>query len=170
MKKSLFHYKQFHKIREQVELEDNDKKIKNAKLIFEAEQTQKENIIIIKQKEEIVKKNIELQETIDELTRTKISKKAKAFTLMIAIVFFILQDKILYIVLTMMSTNNYYLLLIAKMIIIFSLSPINKGIENYLLKRVIKNNNRMNEVYLQGSDWNQFTAPAFYSMPSQANR
>ncbi len=140
--KSLFHYKLFHELREQVEMEDNERKIKNAHLVFEAEQTLKENIIIKKQKAEIEKKNIELQETIDELTRARIGKKARAITLVIAIILFVLEDTILHFALEIVSTDNYFISLIVKMVIIFSLSPINKAVESYLLKRLIKKRKR----------------------------
>jgi len=138
LKKSLFHYKQYHELREQVEVEDSARKIKNAQVVFEAEQTKKENIIIKQQKEEIEKKNIKLQETIDELTRARIGKKARAFTLAIAIALFIIEDGILHYALIVVPENSYFLSLIVKMVIIFSLSPINKAIESYLLRKVIK--------------------------------
>lgn len=140
--KSLFHYKLFHELRDQVEVEDNERKIKNAHLVFEAEQTLKENIIIKKQKAEIERKNIELQETIDELTRARISKKARAITLVIAIILFVMEDTILHFALEFVSTNNYFISMLVKMVIIFSLSPIDKAIENYLLKRLVKKKKR----------------------------
>ena len=136
--KSLFHYKLFHKLHEQVELEDNERKIKNAHLVFEAEQTFKENVIIKQQKALIEKKNIELQETIDALTRARIGKKARAITLVIAIVLFIIEDSILHFALDLVSSDNYFISLSVKMIIIFSLSPINKAVEHYLLKKIMK--------------------------------
>jgi tetratricopeptide (TPR) repeat protein len=136
---SLFHYKKFHDLREQVEKEDYGRKLADAKLIFEAEQTKKENVIIKRQKEEIVRKNIELQETIDELTLTRVSRKAKALTLVVAITLFIIQDFILGFALHHLPNNSYLFSLVVKMGIIFSLSPINKAIERYLLKKVIKN-------------------------------
>lgn len=135
---SLFHYRQFHITREEVEKEDNARKISDAKLVFEAEQTRKENVVIKKQKEEIEKKNTELQNTIDELTRTKISRKAKVWTLALIIVLFIFQDWILGTALRWLHSDNYFLLLAVKMGIIFSLSPINKAIEKYLLSKVVK--------------------------------
>jgi tetratricopeptide (TPR) repeat protein len=138
IEKSLFHYKLFHKIREEVEKEDAAKKIKNIQLVFEAEQTKKENIIIKKQKKEIENKNIELQETIDELTRTKVGKKAKAFTLIIAIVLFLLEELILHQVTHLLPEDNFYLSLGVKMLIIFSLKPIDSAVEHYLLKKIIK--------------------------------
>ena len=165
-KKVYFTIKMFHEIREQVEIEDSARKIKNVQIIFEAEQTQKENIIIKKQKAEIEKKNIELQETIDELTRTKIGKKAKAFTLVIAIVFFIFEDAILHFALNIISTKNYYFSLIVKMAIIFSLSPINKFIEKYLLKKVIKTSNPKKESYSSEIDFQTSTLPSFISANS----
>jgi tetratricopeptide (TPR) repeat protein len=135
---SLTHFKQYHDLYEQVELEDNARKIKNAQMVFAAEQTKKENVIIKKQKAEIEKKNLELQESIDKLTRARVGKKAKAITLMIAIVLFILEDFILHFALNMVNSNNYFISLAVKMVIIFSLGPINKAVEGYLLKKVIR--------------------------------
>jgi len=143
--KSLHHFKLYQKLREEVEQEDYARKLADAKLIFEAEQTKKENIIIKKQKEEIQKKNIELQETIDELTITKVSRKAKAVTLVVAIVLFILQDFMLGFALDILPSDNYFLSLGVKMAIIFSLSPINRAIEHYLLKKVVKNRKQQRE-------------------------
>ena len=146
LKKSLVHFRLFDRVREQVEREDNLKKLKNAQLIFEAEQTQRENAIIKKQKTEIETKNIELQQTIDELTLTRVSRKAKTFTLGIAIILFIFEDSILHFALHILSSDNYYLSLLVKMGIIFSLNPINGAIEKYLLRKVIRNKKQKKEV------------------------
>ena len=135
---SLAHYKRFHALREEVEREDGARKLTDAKLIFEAEQTRKENAVIRSQKAEIEQKNVELQDTIDELTRAKIGRKAKALTLGVAIVLFIFQDAILRTALRLLASDNYLLLLVVKMAIIFSLAPINRGIENHLLRRVVR--------------------------------
>ena len=86
--KSLHHYKIFHQLREEAEQEDFARKLSDTKMVFEAEQTRKENAIIKKQKEEIQRKNIELQATIDELTVAKVSRKARALTLVVAVVLF----------------------------------------------------------------------------------
>jgi tetratricopeptide (TPR) repeat protein len=139
--RALHHYQLYHEISEEVEKEDYKRKLADARLIFEAEQMRKENIIIRKQKEEIHLKNIELQETIDELTITRISRKAKAVTLVIAIVLFIFEDGILHFALNMIP-NSYLISLIVKMIIIFSLSPINGAIEKNLVKKVVKKRNQ----------------------------
>ena len=136
--KSLSHYKQYNELREQVEREDTARKIKNAQLAFEAEQTKKENAVIKIQKEEIERKNIQLQETIDKLTRARIGKKARAITLVIAIALFVLEDFILHFALTVVNSNNYFISIVVKMVIIFLLSPINKAVEGYLLKKVLR--------------------------------
>jgi tetratricopeptide (TPR) repeat protein len=136
--KSLAHYKRFHALREEIEREDSARSLADARAIFEAERTRKENVIIKAQKAEIERKNHELQDTIDELTRAKIGRKAKAFTLAIAIVLFIFQDAILRTALKLLASDNYFLLLAVKMAIIFSLSPINRAIEHHLLKRVMR--------------------------------
>jgi tetratricopeptide (TPR) repeat protein len=136
--KSLYHYKRFHALREEVEREDNARTLADAKAMFEAEQTRKENVVIKAQKAEIEVKNRELQETIDELTRARIGRKAKALTLAVVIVLFIFQDAILGTALRLLHSDNYFLLLAVKMAIIFSLSPINKAIEHHLLKGVMR--------------------------------
>ena len=140
--KSLYHYKLFHKLRGEVEVEDNEKKIKNMHMMFEAEQTFKENIIIKKQKAEIEHKNIELQETIDELTLSKINRKAKALTLAIAIALFFVEDLLLDFILHKLPEDNFILSFGAKILIVFSLKPKERGIEHLLLKKVIKKKKR----------------------------
>jgi len=87
LEKSLFHYKQFHDLHEQREIEESSRKIKNALTIFEAEQTRKENIIIKKQKQEIEAEkkrsdtlllNILPEEVAEEL-KSKGSAEAKQY-------------------------------------------------------------------------------------------
>jgi tetratricopeptide (TPR) repeat protein len=135
---SLSHFKRFHELREEVEREDNARSLADAKAMFEAEQTKRENVVIKEQKAEIERKNRELQDTIDELTRAKIGRKAKALTLALVIVLFIFQDAILGTALRLLASNNYFLSLAVKMAIIFSLSPINRAIERHLLKKVMQ--------------------------------
>jgi hypothetical protein len=139
--KSLFHFKKYHQVHDEVEAEDNTRKVKNIQIFFEAEQAKKENSIIKKQKEEIEQKNIKLQETIDELTRARISKKARAITFTIAIILFIIEDTILHFALQIVPENSYALSMLVKMAIIFSMGPVNKGIEKFLLQRIVKKKN-----------------------------
>ena len=136
MEKSLFHYKKFHELREEVEKEDYERKLSDAKLIFEAEQTKKENVIIKAQKAEIENKNKELQETLDELTITKVSRKAKVLTFILGITLIVAQDPIFGLVLSRVG-NSYILSILAKVIIILSLKPIDIAIQNYLLRRIV---------------------------------
>lgn len=136
--KSLFHFKRYHALREEIEREDSERRLADAKVMFEAEQTRRENVVIKEQKAEIERKNRELQDTIDELTRARIGRKAKALTLAVVIVLFIFQDAILGTALRLLASDNYFLSLGVKMAIIFSLSPINKAIEHHLLKGVMR--------------------------------
>jgi len=53
-------------------------------------------------------------------------------------VLFIFQDAILRTALRLLASDNYFLSLAVKMAIIFSLSPINRGIEHHLLKNVMR--------------------------------
>ena len=69
-------------------------------------------------------------------------KNTKAFTLLIAIVFFIFEDSILHFIFHLLSADNFWLSLGIKMVIIFSLKPINGAIEHYLVRKVIKKKKR----------------------------
>ena len=137
IEKSLAHYRSFHQVNEEVNREDGEKKVKRAEILFAAEQTEKENAIIKAQKAEIEKKNIELQETIDELTITKVSRRAKALTLLIAIVMIIAEEPIMHLILHYIGEENFYFVMGAKILVILSLKPIDSAIEHYLLRRVI---------------------------------
>ena len=134
LSKSLFHYKAYHEIRDIVNDEDREKKVKNLQIIFEAEQTKKENTIIKAQKAEIERKNLQLQNTIDELTRTRASRRAKAITLIVAIGLFVMEEVITELILhPNLPENNFLISLGANGVIVFSLKPIENGIEHYLL-------------------------------------
>lgn len=133
----FFQFKAYHCIRDEVQHDDNEKKIKNLHLAFEAEQTLKENAIIKAQKEVIEHKNIQLQETLDELTITRVSRKAKVLTFILGITLIVAQDPIFVLVLNRIGENNYLFSIIAKATIILSLKPIDIAIEKHLLKKII---------------------------------
>jgi tetratricopeptide (TPR) repeat protein len=144
--RSLEHHKEFFRINEQVSNEDAEKKIKNMLLIFEAEHTRKENSIIRAQKKEIELKNRELRHTIDELTLTKISRKAKAISFTIAIALFILEDTIIHFVVTPIVHENYLFSLGANGVIIFCIKPIEKLIEHNLLHKFVMQKKILSEI------------------------
>ena len=137
VEKSLYHYKAFHTVSDEVNKEDGEKKVKRAEILFAAEQTQKENAIIKAQKAEIEKKNKELQETIDELTITKVSRRAKALTLLVAIVMIIAEEPIMHLVQHYIGEENFYFSMVAKILVILSLKPIDSAIEHYLLHKIV---------------------------------
>ncbi len=136
--KCLFHYRAFHRIRDEVLHEDNERKIKNLHLVFAAEQTQKENAIIKSQKAEIERKNVQLQHTVDELTRTRVSRKAKAITLVVAVLLFLIQEVVLHLTHEIYTQNNLILSLSIKGAILISLKPIENLIESTMLKKIMK--------------------------------
>src|SRR5436189_264178 len=84
-------------------------------------------------------KAFKLQDTIDELTLARVSKKARIITFVIAIALFIVEDTILHFALHLVPDDNYLISLIVKIGIIFSLKPINGAVEHYLLKKVVRN-------------------------------
>jgi len=136
MPKSMYHYKAYHEIKEDVSHEDMDRRILNQQKIFEAEQTTKENAIIKAQKIEIEHKNAELQDTIDELTITKVSRRAKAITLFIAISLIVIEESFMHFVVNPFAHDDFFITLGAEGLIVLSLRPIEKAVEHYLLKKV----------------------------------
>ena len=136
--KRFYHFEKFHEISQEVYNEDAQKKVLNMEMIFEAEQTKKENAIIKGQKIVIENKNIELQKTIDELTLTKISKKAKVVTLGIAVFLFIFEDALLHFVVAPHTHHSFLISLGANGLVVFALKPIESIVEHYLLHRLVK--------------------------------
>ncbi len=138
VQKSYEHYKLYHQINREVEKEDGELKLKRAEMIFEAEQTKKENVIIKAQKKKIEETNIELQKTIDELSLSKINRRAKAITTIIAIVLFIAEDSLLHFVIAPHTHENFFISLAANFAVVFAIKPIEKIVEHYLLHRFVK--------------------------------
>ncbi len=136
--KSFEHYKLYHQISEEVFKEDGEKKLKRSEMIFEAEQTKKENVIIKAQKKKIGETNIELQKTIDELTLSKINRRAKTITTIIAIVLFIAEDSLLHFVIAPHTHENFLISLAANFAVVFAIKPIEKLVEHYLLHRFVR--------------------------------
>ncbi len=138
LQESMAHYKAFHEIREDVNHEDTERKVKNQQRLFEAEQTRKENAIIKAQKAEIEHKNHQLEETIEELTITKVSRRAKAITLVIAVALIVIDTTLHHFVVSQYAHGNYFILLASEGFIVLMLRPIEKLVEHYLLSRIIK--------------------------------
>ena len=137
VQRSLSHFRRFHDLHAHQEAERSTRELANAKIVFDAEHTSKENAIIRRQREEIHQKNRELEEKIDALTLATISRKARVFTFGLGVVIFVFQDAILGRALGALNSQNYLLSLTVKMGIIFSLAPINSAISAYLLRRVV---------------------------------
>jgi len=135
---SMAHLIAYQQIREDVNHEDMERKVKNQQQLFEAELTQKENAIIKAQKLEIEHKNHQLEETIEELTITKISRRAKAITLFIAVALIIIEGVINHFVVSRYAHDNFFISLAAEGAIVLMLKPIEKAVEHYLLSNVIK--------------------------------
>jgi len=106
---------------------------------FEAEKTRQENAIIKAQKQEIEHKNIQLQDTIDELTITKVSRRAKAITLFIAVALLITEDAIMHFIISPYMHENFFFTLLANGLVVILLKPIEKVVEHYLLSRLVLN-------------------------------
>ena len=135
--RSLHHFKEYFRINEEVNFEDAEKKVKNTLIIFEAAHTRQENALIKAQKKEIELKNTELQDTIDELTLTRINRKAKAISFSIAIALFIVEDTITHFFVAPFVKENFLVSLCANGLIIFSIKPIEKLIEHFLLQKFV---------------------------------
>lgn len=83
-------------------------------------------------------KNIELQNTIDELTKARVGRKAQTIILFIGLSLFILEEIIIE---PLVDTilNNVWFSLGIKLIIAFLLKPLESFVEHWLLKTAKKN-------------------------------
>ncbi len=90
-------------------------------------------------------KNVELQETIDELTKARASRKATTIVLIVAVVLFLVSEAVLepYIE---SHTSNVYLGFGAKFALMLLLKPIDFFLEKWLLDDAIKKTKGKQEV------------------------
>lgn len=83
-------------------------------------------------------KNVELQETIDELTKARIGKQAATISFLILIVLFVLEELMIGPVIDQMTNNNLWYSAGAKFVLALLLKPIESAIESFLLNQVKK--------------------------------
>jgi hypothetical protein len=84
-------------------------------------------------------KNIELQSTIDELTKARVGRKAQTIILVIGLSLFILEELILEPVIDRLVNNNIWINIAVKLVIAFLLKPLESLVESALLKSAKKN-------------------------------
>ncbi|MFQ3576017.1 MAG: hypothetical protein SNJ77_06230 [Cytophagales bacterium] len=90
-------------------------------------------------------KNIELQETIDELTKARIGRQAATISFVILIVLFVLEELMMGPMIDQMTNNNLWYSAGAKFILALLLKPLESAIESFLLNQVKKAKKREKE-------------------------
>jgi hypothetical protein len=84
--------------------------------------------------EATAQKNIELQKTIDELTKTKISKRAVTYVLILAVFLFILSEVVIDPFIEKYA-HSFYLSLFSKGVIALGLKPLESFVESAMLQK-----------------------------------
>lgn len=79
-------------------------------------------------------KNIELQNTIDELTKARVGRKAQTIILVIGLSLFILEEIVLEPVIDSVVNNNLWINIAVKLVIALLLKPLESFVESWLLK------------------------------------
>jgi prefoldin subunit 5 len=88
--------------------------------------------------ESLEHKNIELQSTIDELTKARVGRKAQTIILFIGLSLFILEEIVLEPIIDSIVQNNIWVSLVIKLVIAFLLKPLESFVESWLLKTTQK--------------------------------
>jgi len=83
-------------------------------------------------------KNIELQNTIDELTKARVGRKAQTIILFLGLSLFVLEEIVLEPIVDKSTGNNIWIGLSIKLVIAFLLKPLESFVEEWLLKGVKK--------------------------------
>jgi hypothetical protein len=83
-------------------------------------------------------KNIELQNTIDELTRAKVGRKAATLTLLFVIFLFVISEGVIDPIIDSNTNGNTWLSMVYKAVIALLLKPLEGFLEKYLMKSAIK--------------------------------
>ena len=85
-------------------------------------------------------KNVELQNTIDELTKARVGRKATTIVLLVAVALFLVSEGLLEPQIEAQIGDNIWLGLLFKGMIALLLKPIETLTEKYLMNRAIKSN------------------------------
>ena len=83
-------------------------------------------------------KNIELQNTIDELTRAKVGRKAATLTLLFVIFLFVISEGVIDPIIDGNTNGNTWLSMLYKAVIALLLKPLEGFLEKYLMKSAVK--------------------------------
>jgi tetratricopeptide (TPR) repeat protein len=136
------HHEAFYQFKSELLSDEATNTIKKLQSRFEKEKAEQEaeierlRNVELKQANDIIKhQNIELQDTIDELTRVKISRKAITLTLIVGVALFFLSEGLLDPLIDNYSQSMWYGLF-AKLLIALILKPIETLFEKILLRRV----------------------------------
>ena len=109
----------------------------HAKLNIANEKLKRQSEEIKDINEDLKVKNQVLKDTIDELVKARISRKASAIVLLIAVLLFIVSEVLLE-PRVEASVDNIYVGLLFKLVIALLLKPIDVIVERYLLRRNIR--------------------------------
>lgn len=90
-------------------------------------------------------KNIELQNTIDELTKARVGRRATTIVLLVAVVLFLLSEGLLEPQIEAQIGDNLLLGLLLKGMIALLLKPIETLTEKYLMNQALKANQASNK-------------------------
>ncbi len=122
-----------------------DLKINGIKALYEVECAKKEadltrekNTALSVANDQINSKNKELQLTLDELTKTKISRKAITFTLFLGLALFIFEEVLITPIIDDYFKMSVYISIASKGAIALLLKPIEGIVEKYLLNSLVK--------------------------------
>lgn len=84
-------------------------------------------------------KNVELQNTIDELTKARVGRKATTIVLLVAIALFIISEGVLEPQIEANLGDNVWMGLLLKGVIALLLKPIETFTEKYLMRQALNN-------------------------------
>ena len=90
--------------------------------------------------EAVETKNLELQNTIDELTKARVGRKAQTIILFIGLSLFVLEEIVLEPIVDFSTNNNIWAGLSIKLVIALLLKPLESFVEDWLLKRAKETN------------------------------
>lgn len=141
---ALSHLEKFYEVKSALMGDEAANNIKKIQTRFEKEKAEQaaeierlKNVELKNAYQIIQNQNTELKDTIDELTKTKVSRKAILLTLLLAIILFLLSEGFIDPAIESHS-QSIVLSMGAKLVIALMLKPVEGLIEKLLLKRVMK--------------------------------
>ena len=135
---SAEHQALFQEIEETYAHYESDRALLERAMDLSSEELREQKEQIKKINDQLAAKNVQLQQSLDEVTKARTGKAATTIVLVVGLALFIISETIDY-ELDILSQFPILIIILMKFLIACLLKPVESGLESFMLKRAHKN-------------------------------